>query len=134
MKKPHECQLKSHEYQKIIVWSLEKCCNFYPNKITIDFQITHHGLEARTERTSLIKISLKSGQNHWKIPPKDKGVHVLSKLLKTFWTSANSLKMNPQRGYFKRISEAAVRKCFVKYVFIKNLQNSDKNTCVGVSY
>ena len=112
MKKPYECQLK----------------------ITLDFQIIHHGLEARTERPSLIKISLKSGQNHWKIPPKDEGVHVLSKLQKTFWTSANSLKMNPQRGYFKRISEAALRKCFVKYVFIKNLQNSHKSTCVRVSY
>ena len=79
MKKPHECQLK----------------------ITLDFQFTHHELEARTERTSLIKVSLKSGQSHWKIPLKDEGVHVLSNLLQIFWRSANLLKVNPQKGILK---------------------------------
>ena len=59
MKKTHGCQLK----------------------IILDFQITHHWQEARTERKSLIKVSLKSGQNHWKIPLKYEGVHVLLKLL-----------------------------------------------------
>ena len=41
-----------------------------------------HRLEARTERTSLIKVCLKSGQNHYcERPLKDEGVQVLLKLL-----------------------------------------------------
>ena len=32
------------------------------------------------------------------------------------------------------VSEAAVRKCFAKYVFIKILQNSQEKACAGVSF
>ena len=76
MKKPHECQLK----------------------ITLDFQITYHGLEACTNNF-LDKVSLKSGQNHRKIPLKDEGVSCFVKVAD--WTSANLLKMNPQKGILK---------------------------------
>ena len=32
----------------------------------------------------------------------------------------------------QKLSEAAVRRCFTKWVFLKILQNSEENTYVGV--
>ena len=34
----------------------------------------------------------------------------------------------------QRRPEAAIRKCFTKLVFLKILQNSQENTCVGVTF
>ena len=75
MKKPHGCQLK----------------------ITLDFQITHHGLETHAERTSLIKSSLKNGQNHWK----NKGRRSYYFVKVADWRSANLLKINSRKGILK---------------------------------
>ena len=77
MKKPHGCQLK----------------------ITLDFQITHHGLETHTEKTSLIKSSLKNGQNYWKNTFKGWRWYYFVKVAD--WRSANLLKINPRKGILK---------------------------------
>ena len=82
MKKPHGCQLK----------------------ITLDFQITYHGLETHTERTSLIKSSLKNGQNHWKNTSKGWRSYYFLKVAD--WRSANLLKMNPRKGILKNFGSS----------------------------
>ena len=43
---------------------------------------------------------------------------------------ATLLKRNPRTG----VLEPAVRKCSLKQVFLNNSQNSQENTCAGVSF
>ena len=78
MKKPHECQLK----------------------ITLDFQITYHGLEARTERTCLIKVSLKKWAKSLKNTSKRWRSSCFVKVAD--WRSANLLKNKFLRERFYR--------------------------------
>ena len=89
MKKPHKCQLK----------------------ITLDFQITHHGQEARTERTSLIKVSLKNGKS---LKNTSKGlrnscfVKVTANFLKVCKFTKNESSERYSKGFQKQLFASAL--------------------------